>query len=71
MSHNPWTPRPPFKKRIITVSVTEHQDEDFQRMKGWLGETTDGAVIKAALALLWDRMPDNLKVTQPSEPEST
>jgi hypothetical protein len=72
MSANPWTPRPPFKKRVITVSVTEPQDEDFQRMKDWLGESTDGAVIKAALALLWDQMPDDRKLsTQPSELEST
>jgi hypothetical protein len=65
---NPWTPRGPFKKRVITVSVTEYQDEDFQRMKAWLGEKSDGAVIKAGLALLWDKMPDEHK---PSDPPPT
>lgn len=71
MAENPWTPRDPFKKRVITVSVTEHQDEDFERMKAWLGEKSDGAVIKAGLALLWSQMPDNLKSSEPTDPQAT
>ena len=52
MSGNPWAPRPEYKKRIITISVTHDQDVDFERMKTTLGLNSDGAVIKEALRRL-------------------
>lgn len=42
--------RPPFKKRVITASLTEEQRREFDRMKERLHVVTDGALIKRALA---------------------
>ena len=54
MTDNPFAPRPEFKKRVITVSVTREQHEAFERMKAELEMDTDGAVIKHALmGLYW------------------
>lgn len=58
MASNPWEPRPPAKKRIITVSVTAEQDEAFEALKARLGYDTDGALIKHALRELHDRTSD-------------
>ena len=52
---NPFKGRDPFKKRVITVSVTADQQEAIDRLKGDLELKTDGALIKAAIALLWDQ----------------
>lgn len=42
--------RPPFKKRIVTASLTEEQRAEFDQMKARLNLTSDGALIKRALA---------------------
>ena len=52
MSRNPWGPRPDPKKRVITVSVTAAQDDDFERMKAELDLPTDSAVVKRGLEML-------------------
>lgn len=56
MTENPWEPRPPAKKRVITVSVTKEQDTAFEALKAALGHDSDGAVIKQALRELHDRV---------------
>ena len=53
---NPWQKKE-FKKRVITVSVTEEQNEAFEKMKVLFHEDTDGGMIKTALAVLWDDYP--------------
>jgi DNA-binding MarR family transcriptional regulator len=42
--------RPPFKKRIVSASLTEEQRHEFDAMKAKLHIETDGALIKRALA---------------------
>jgi hypothetical protein len=42
--------KPPFKKRVITVSLTAEQQAEFNAMKERLHVVTDGALIKRALA---------------------
>ena len=44
--------RAPFKKRIVTASLTEVQRAEFDAMKRELGIETDGGLIKRALAEL-------------------
>ncbi|RKT33650.1 hypothetical protein DEU34_2253 [Microbacterium sp. AG1240] len=56
MTDNPFAPRTEFKKRVITVSVTETQQEAFDRIKAELEMKTDGAVIKHALLLLYTHL---------------
>lgn len=51
---NPWGPKSAYRKRVITVSVTEEQDTAFEQMKADLGLTSDGDVIKKGLSLLHD-----------------
>jgi len=58
VSDNPWAPRPEYKKRVITVSVTHDQDKDFESMKAALGFDADGAVIKEALRRLHEFIVD-------------
>jgi RNAse (barnase) inhibitor barstar len=54
VSENPFAPRPEFKKRVITVSLTKEQDEMFELLKAKLELSSDGAVIKRGLEELWD-----------------
>lgn len=42
--------REPFKKRIVTASITKEQRDEFDRLKDRLHIVTDGALIKRALA---------------------
>ena len=42
--------REPFKKRIVSASLTVEQRAEFDAMKLALGIATDGALIKRALA---------------------
>ena len=44
--------RAPFKKRVVAVSLTEAQREEFDRLKAALDLKSDGAVVKRALASL-------------------
>lgn len=44
--------REPFKKRIVSASLTAEQRAEFDRMKEKLHVVTDGALIKHALAAL-------------------
>lgn len=53
MNENPFAPKEAAKKRVITVSVTAAQNEAFEQMKLDLGYTTDGALIKRGLELVW------------------
>lgn len=49
MSENPFAEKPPWKKRVITVSLTREQDEAFEALKARTRTVTDGAMIKKAL----------------------
>ncbi len=42
--------REPFKKRIVSASLTAEQRAEFDAMKARLSITSDGALIKRALA---------------------
>lgn len=42
--------KPPWKKRVVTASLTEQQRAEFDQMKKRLHIVTDGALIKRALA---------------------
>lgn len=42
----------PFKKRIVSASLTAEQRAEFDRMKEKLHVVTDGALIKHALSAL-------------------
>ncbi len=42
--------REPFKKRVVTVSITASQRAEFDRMKEAAHVVTDGALIKVALS---------------------
>jgi hypothetical protein len=42
--------KPPFKKRIVSASLTEEQRREFDQMKTRLRIGSDGALIKRALA---------------------
>ena len=42
--------REPFKKRVVTASLTVQQRAEFDRMKAALHVVTDGALIKMALS---------------------
>ncbi|MGN7969003.1 hypothetical protein [Microbacterium sp. 22296] len=42
--------REPFKKRVVTASLTGEQRQEFDQIKTALGITSDGALIKRALA---------------------
>ena len=46
---NAFSEREPFKKRVITVSLTREQDAAFERLKDRRHVVTDGAMIKIAL----------------------
>ena len=58
MSENPFAEKPPWKKRVITVSLTREQDEEFEALKARTRTVTDGAMIKKALAHFIDWMSD-------------
>jgi len=42
--------KPPFKKRIVSASLTAEQRAEFDALKRALGIDQDGALIKKALA---------------------
>lgn len=50
MMSNPFHERKPFKKRVITVSVTEAQHDAFLKLQMDLGFPSAGALIKALVA---------------------
>ncbi len=54
MPRSTFAGRYPAKKRVITVSVTAEQDDEFERLKAATNHTTDGAVIKAVYSKLKD-----------------
>jgi hypothetical protein len=56
----------PFKKRIVSASLTAEQREEFDRMKERLHVVTDGALVKRALATLSHQTFEN----EPPTPES-
>jgi hypothetical protein len=49
MTNNVFAEKPPFKKRIITASLTREQSQAFQALKERTRTVTDGAMIKKAL----------------------
>lgn len=55
MMSNPFHERKPFKKRVITVSVTEPQHEAFLKLQADLGHENAGSLIKALIAAEIDR----------------
>jgi DNA-binding MarR family transcriptional regulator len=56
--------KPPFKKRVVTVSLTQAQQEEFDALKAKLELQSDGGLIKLALLelsrkhLLFDPRPE-------------
>ena len=51
---NPFRQRPPFKKRIVNVSLTDEQFEAFTELQRLGGYDSAGALIKTLLAMEWD-----------------
>ena len=76
MPRSTFAGRPPSEKRVITVSVTTDQDDEFERLKAATGHTTDGGVIKQALAELatrvwgWDPKDQRWNDAPSSSPEA-
>ena len=52
---NPFSERPPFKKRLVNVSLTEAQHEAFLKLQSDLGCAGSGALIKRLLREEIDR----------------
>lgn len=55
-SSNPFAPREPAKKRIITASITAEQRRAFDALKDRTHTVSDGAMIKRALAEMIERI---------------
>jgi len=52
---NAFSDREPYKKRVITASITSAQRLEFDRLKEVTRTVTDGAMIKKALEEMIDR----------------
>lgn len=55
MSSNPFDEREPFKKRVLTVSVSADQMTAFTELQKAMGTPTVGATIKALIGAEIDR----------------
>jgi len=66
VDENAFTEREPFKKRVITVSITAEQRKQFDALKAKTRTVTDGAMIKKAL----EQMIDRESINEPDVSES-